>query len=64
MRQTNKAAERKADERVNGLIESFMQRWKAREGEKVTCPYCGGTGNDGRGTECGFCEDGVHTLGT
>lgn len=52
------------DERLDGMIRSWRERWDAREGEKVTCPYCGGMGDDGRGTECGFCEGGVHVLGT
>lgn len=48
-----------------GLANMELPPWrKNRTGEKIECPYCSGRGHDGRGTECGFCDGGVHVLGT
>lgn len=60
-RNLNNSARRDA---ITEGVREFQERWDARAGEKVTCPYCKGRGHDDRGTECGFCEAGVHTLGT
>lgn len=32
--------------------------------EEIECPYCDGTGrNEQANAECGFCDNGTHTLG-
>lgn len=51
--------------RAQTIAEQALEVWESRYGQIVTCPYCHGTRNDGRGTECGFCDDkGKHVLGT
>lgn len=51
---------------IDDQVKSFKERWDARAGEVVDCFYCGGTGvfSDDPYQECGFCDAGVHTLGT
>lgn len=61
LRGLNNRARREA---ISEQVQDFIERWDARAGEKVPCPYCKGRGHDDRGTECGFCDEGVHTLGT
>lgn len=51
-------------EAISEQVQDFIDRWDARVGKKITCPYCDGVGDDGRGTECGFCVNGVHEIGT
>lgn len=31
---------------------------------EIECPYCDGTGrNEQANAECGFCDNGTHTIG-
>jgi hypothetical protein len=43
----------------------LYDEWIKRvNGSKIKCPYCGGTGhNEQANVECGFCDDGIHTIG-
>lgn len=50
--------------RIETITEQFKEWWDSRAGLEVPCPYCKGRGHDDRGTECGFCEGGIHVLGT
>ena len=58
------AAERNLNNRAR--IESIAEQIRELtiSGEEIYCPYCHGVGHDGRGTECGFCDNGIHTVGT
>jgi hypothetical protein len=43
-----------------GALTDFQQE----QGRKIPCPYCDGTGhNEEANAECGFCTDGIHTIG-
>ena len=41
-----------------------LMDFQQEQGRKIPCPYCDGKGhNEDANAECGFCTDGIHTIG-